>query len=234
MKRSILTTAIAALVSGLTLSGIAQAATLKDDFSRRPAGSASGSGDTVEAECPVDPSGNSWQDATASLVISQTNGNSTVEIEVGGAAPNTLYTVWVRMKGAAHGASFGGSPITGGGATPLAPSSGLAQLVADWVGAGSSTQPNGFTTNSDGEGVLNLSLDFPVLGGSYPFNRMDHADHLLAQTKNPNAQPIPTTIVNPTDAGIGGPFMLRIVSHCQDGLGHGLSPSKREAWFQYP
>ena len=160
-----------------------------------------------------------------------------LEIELEDAKPDTLYTVWVRMKGQAHGTTFGGSPITGGGATPLAHSSHLDQLVADWIGPGSPTAGNAFNTDSKGKGKFKVDLDFPVVGGAYPFNRMSHAAHLDAQTKNPAATPSPTAIVNPADTGIGPggtPFMIRVISHCQDGLAHGLSPAKREAWFQYP
>ncbi|RKZ69120.1 MAG: hypothetical protein DRQ44_03430 [Gammaproteobacteria bacterium] len=178
-----------------------------------------------------------WDDATASIEISQKGSGSKVEIEIDDGKPDTLYTVWVRMKGTAHGTTFGGSPMTGGGATPLAHSSHLDQLVADWVGAGSPTAGNSFRTNDEGEGEFEVDLDFPVVGGAYPFNRMSHDAHLLAQTKNPAANPNPTAIVNPADVGVGPsgtPFLIRMISHCQDDLAHGLSPAKREAWFQYP
>ena len=231
-------TTLAAALLGTGMASTAALAdsntTIDDDMTRRAAGSTSGSGHTVEAECPIDPSGNGWQGATATLQIKQKGARSSVKIEVDGAVPDTLFTVWVRMKGVAHGDSFGGSPITNGGATPLSHTDGLAQLVADWVGAGSPTQPNGFTTDAYGEADVKLDLDFPVVAGAYPFNRMNDTDLLLAKTKNPVAQPIPTAIVDPTDSGIGAPFLLRIVSHCQDDLGHGLSPGGREAWFQYP
>jgi hypothetical protein len=207
---------------------------IDDVFVRRLPGSTSGSGHTVEGECPADPSGNDWQDATASLVVTQSGYGSKVEIEVEGATPYTLFTVWVRLKGSSHGANFGSSPITGGGATPLANSADMGTLVADWIGPGSSTEPNGFRTDGSGEGSLTLDLDFPVVGGSYPFNGMNAADLALAQSKRPVALAIPTTIVNPTDSAIDAPFLLRILSHCQDDLGHGLSPGNREAWFQYP
>lgn len=175
-----------------------------------------------------------YDDATAEISIAQKASSSKVEIEVEGGRPDTLYTVWVRMAGTSHGVAFGGSPITGGGATPLANSSDLDQLVADWVGSGSPTAGNGFRTDANGEGKFNVDLDFPVVGGSYPFNRMSHDAHLLAQTKRAEANPIPTPIVNPSDDLIGAPFLIRVISHCQDDLAHGLSPAKREAWFQYP
>jgi hypothetical protein len=172
---------------------------------------------TVNANCSEYDG--QYDGATASLEISQSGYSSEVEIEIEGARPNTLYTVWVRMKGSAHGGAnnnngqiygttFGGSPITGGGATPLAHTSGLSQLVADWVGPGSPNQPNGVRTDDEGEAELKLDLDFPVVGGAYPFNRMTHADHVLAATKNPNAWPNPTAIVNPTDPGNPRGFAL--------------------------
>ena len=241
MTKMIKMTTIAAAVAALvgTLPGLVQAGSgdeqvINADMSRRPAGSTSGSGDTVEAECPADPSGNAWQDATANLKVTQVGNTSSVFIKVQGAAPDTLFTVWTRLSGSGQGTSFGGSPITGGGATPMASSDNLGQLVADWVGAGSADQPNGFVTNHNGDGQLKVDLDFPLVGGAYPFNRIDTNDLALAQTKNPGATAVPAVIVNPTDSGIGGPFLLRVISHCQDGLGHGLSPAKREAWFQYP
>lgn len=221
-------TTLAAVLLGMGLgSGAALARSEIDAPMSRIAG-ASGSGHTVLNECGG--GSENWDNAAAWIEI---EGNK-VEISLSGAKPDTLFTVWVRLKGSAHGAGFGGSPITGGGATPLSHTDGLHQLVADWVGSGSPTAPNGFHTDANGNGKLKLRLDFPVISGAYPFNRMSHDDHLLAQTKNPNAQPIPTAMVNPTDSGIGGPFMIRMVSHCQDGLSHGLSPANREAWFQYP
>lgn len=206
------------------------------DMSRISPDAASGDGvSTVRNNCGDGVEG--WDDATAEIEISQEGYYSEIEIELEDAKPDTLYTVWVRMKGQAHGTTFGGSPITGGGATPLAHTSHLDQLVADWVGPGSPTAGNAFNTNAKGKGKFKVDLDFPVVGGAYPFNRMSHDAHLLAQTKNPAATPSPTAIVNPADAGVGPsgtPFMIRVISHCQDGLAHGLSPAKREAWFQYP
>lgn len=240
-------TLIAAVIAGVGISGVAQASDGKgstkrhsnvvdDDMSRIDADAPSGNNSgTVNANCS-DYAGQ-YDTARASLEISQKGSGSGVEIEIKDGRPNTLYTVWVRMKGQAHGTTFGGSPMTGGGATPLAHTDGLVQLVADWVGPGSANQPNGFRTNSEGEGEFDVDLDFPVVGGAYPFNRMPHDSHLLAQTKNPAATPSPTAIVNPADVGIGpgsSPFMIRVVSHCQDDTGHGLSPATREPWFQYP
>ena len=249
-------TAIAVTLACMTMGSTAVLASDDDDddgtvvdapFSRIDADAQSGNNSgTVNADCS-DYDGQ-YDTASASLEISQGGYSSKVKVKVKNGRPNTLYTLWVRMKGSAHGGAnntngqiygttFGGSPITGGGATPLANTADLGQLVADWVGAGSPNQPNGFRTDGNGKGKVTLDLDFPVVGGAYPFNRMTHPDHVLAATKNPNAWPNPTAIVNPSDPGIGGPstpFMIRMVSHCQDDTGHGLSPATREPWFQYP
>ena len=213
-----------------------------DGMSRIPADATSGDGvSTVRNNCGGGVEG--WDDAKASIEIEQVGSGSEVEIKVRDAVPDSLFTVWVRMKGTAHGGTFGGSPITAGGATPLAHSSHLDQLVADWIGAGSPTAGNSFNTNDKGKGKFKVNLDFPVVGGAYPFNRMSHAAHLDAIDKMAVAKPgfvvipSPTAIVNPADTGVGPsgtPFMIRVISHCQDGLAHGLSPAKREAWFQYP
>lgn len=245
MTKLKMTTLAAALLGMVTTGAFAAGrdAVVNDSMSRIDPDKVSGDKvSTVRNNCGDGVEG--WEDAIAEIEISQRASGSEVEIEVEGARPDTVYTVWVRMKGSAHGGAnnggttFGGSPITGGGATPLAHTDGLEQLVFDWVvGPGSPTAPNSFTTNADGEGEFTVDLDFPVVGGAYPFNRMSHETHLLAATKNPDAWPNPTAIVNPADTGIGGPatpFMIRVVSHCQDGLTHGLSPAKREAWFQYP
>ena len=232
MKRLTLTTIAAALVGGLSLSGVAQA-DFSANMSRISADAASGSGDTVRGECGAGVEG--WDGATATIENTQEAGSSRVKIRLKDAIPNTLFTVWIRQKGNDQdGASFGGSPITGGGATPLAASTHLGQLVADWVGSGSADQPNGFHTNHKGDGIVHLDLDFPVEGGAYPFNNMSAGDLAVARGKNSNARAIPNANVDPRQAGVSGPFLIRMVSHCQDGLGHGLSPANRESWFQYP
>jgi hypothetical protein len=227
MTKVKMTTLAAALLGMGTLCGAALASNEIDAAMSRVAG-ASGSGHTVIDQCGGGTE--NWDAARASIEIDDND----VKIKLKDAKPDTLYTVWVRLKGSSLGTSFGGSPVTNGGATPLSPTSGLHQLIADWVGSGSPTSPNGFHTDANGNGSLRLDLDFPVLNGAYPFNRMSADDLALAQTKRPEATAVPAATVNPADSGIGGPFLIRMVSHCQDGLSHGLSPANREAWFQYP
>ncbi len=228
-------TTLAASLFAMTVGSsavLAGSSVIDDNMTRRAPGSASGSGDTVEANCATDPSGNAWQNATASLEVSQKGDSSKVEIEVDGAVPNTLFTVWVRIKGV-NGLNPAGSPLTGGGATPLAPGSALDALnaISPWVDpAGAPSSANAFSTNASGEGDIEINLDFPLVRGAYPFqmtttSRPGHENH-------PN---VPTAIADPREPGQEGtPFLIRVVSHCTDNASHGLSPATREAWFQYP
>jgi hypothetical protein len=144
----------------------------------------------------------------------------------------------MRMTGnGPDGSVIGGSPLTGGGATPFAPGSALDSMLHYTPPfPGSATPTNGFTTDSSGNATFSIGLDFPVVGGAYPFQKASAqavADWQAAGG-NATAERKPSPIVNPADPGISAPFLLRVISHCTDGLGHGLSPAKREAWFQYP
>lgn len=215
--------AVAVLCLGWITGPARAGETVDDSFQRIPATTPSGSGHTVLGQC-----GGAYDEARAELEVVQSDGMSRVKIDLTHARPNTLYTVWLRVKGKDADGSFGGSPLTGGGATPLAPGSALTAL---WKITppmpGSATLANGFTTDARGRGRFRTVLDFPLLGGAYPFNEMP--DGVI-----PGAREIPVAIVNPAAPGVRGPFMIRIVSHCQDGLGHGLSPAAREAWFDWP
>ena len=207
---------------------------IDDEMPRRPANSLSGSGDTVEANCPTDPSGNAWQDATAYLEIEQEGESSEVEVEVKGAVPNTHFTVWMRIKGGA-GFNDTGSPWTAGGATPLCSGTEHADLnsISPWIDPAGDTEPhcNSFFTDEDGEAEFKTTVNFPVVGGAYPFQQSNGA------ASRPGAADdladVPTAIVDPR-TGTGGPFLLRVISHCTDQANHGLSPATREAWFQFP
>jgi hypothetical protein len=204
---------------------------INDYMPRRPAGSTSGSGDTVEGNCPTDPSGNAWQDATATLKIEQEGSSSVAKIKVRGAVPDTVFTVWMRMKGGA-GFNDAGSPWTGGGATPLCSGTEFAGLnaISPWNDpAGASSSCNSFTTNKNGRGETTIALNFPVVGGAYPFQQADGPANPAGEL----IPDVPTAIVDPR-TGNGGPFLLRVISHCTDQASHGLSPATREAWFQFP
>jgi hypothetical protein len=84
------TAAVAAVIGGLSLSGVAQA-----DFTAnmsRVVG-ASGSGHTVVDECGGGVE--NWDDATATIASVQ----GQVKVRLKGAKPNTHFTLWVRLKG---------------------------------------------------------------------------------------------------------------------------------------
>jgi hypothetical protein len=239
MKRKTLTTAVMILLGSLTYSATLLASDSDSDvntsMSRISADAPSGSGATVRGECGGGVDG--FDSARATIKISTAGGSSKVKIKLRNGKPNTHYTVWLRMKGNDQdGNSFGGAPLTGGGATPLAPSSELAVLIPDWIDPAGSLAPraNGFITNARGNGKLKVALDFPMSSGAYPFNRIDAATLAAAQGKNANAKATPTAVVDPTEDGVSGPFLIRMVSHCQDGRSHGVSPANRESWFQFP
>lgn len=226
------TIAIAAAIGAMCATGPAFAGdgdVIDDDMSRRPAGSKSGSQHKVEDNC----GGPDYQGATAKLNIAQSGSGSTVGIEIEDAVPYTHFTVWLRVKGGS-GFNDGGSPWTGGGATPLCSGTEFADLnaISPWNNAAGDTDPhcNSFFTDGDGVGTFKTSVNFPVVGGAYPFQQAGGAS---ARPGHDGHADVPTAIVDPR-TGNGGPFMIRVVSHCIDGANHGLSPSAREAWFQYP
>lgn len=233
MKHLILAAATAALVGTMPGLQAANEIVINDEMSRRPAGSVSESGDTVEANCPTDPSGNNWQDATADLRIEQVGDSSVVQIKVKDALPNTHFTVWLRIKGGS-GFNDAGSPWTGGGTTPLCSGTEFADLnaISPWNNPAGDTEPhcNSFYTTSKGGGQFKASINFPVVGGAYPFQQSGGDP---AGTGGDTIPDVPTAIVDPR-TGNGGPFLLRVVSHCTDQSTHGLSPAIREAWFQFP
>ncbi len=207
---------------------------VRSSLDRWPSDAPSNSGHTVEEECGE----SGWQKAQGQIKITQTDTRSRVTITIWKAKPNTLYTAWLRLNGTGPGGdTIGGNPMTGGGATALLPSSGLdTALLQSPPLPGTDDPLNGFTTNRDGRATWSTVLDFPVIGGAYPFQAAsDEAVQALADAGStwPLVR-IPSPVVDPTDPDITAPFLIRVVSHCQDGLAHGLSPAARETWFQYP
>ncbi len=232
------------LIIGLILSNTAFArfdSIIRERFERFNPHAESNSGHTVFEECGGTYDGNDYyhqRAATAKLKSLQVGSKTKVKIVLRNGRPDTLYTVWLRVKGTDQGGdAFGGNPLTNGGATPLAAGYMLDTLesISPWNSLGSSTLANGFTTNSRGKGRFSVWLDFPLRGGSYPFNKISSsALENIRDLQNPLATGIPTAIVDPRESNINAPFLIRIVSHCQDGLGHGLSPANRETWFDWP
>jgi hypothetical protein len=209
------------------LSSTALGETIVDaQFSRLPPDTLSGSKHSIEENCGLDARGKVWPNATARLSIQQSGGTSRVEVEIDQARPRTYFTTWLRVKGE----GYGGSPLTGGGATPLAPQTDLDNLITyspfGEKKDGSNSLSNGFWTDDDGNAKFSVNLDFPVVGGAYNFG--------LATLETPLGPGYPVAIINPALPGHSGPFFIRLITHCSDNLGHGLAPGNREAWFQFP
>ena len=119
---STLTTALM-LTGSMVFTGIASA-DFNENMTRIAPDSPSGSGHTVIDECGGGVDG--FEAAYATIHNAQSNGTSKVRISIKNAKPNTLFDAWLRLKGSdQQGNSFGHSPITGGGATPLAASTDL-------------------------------------------------------------------------------------------------------------
>lgn len=237
---------VAALLTGLAATaGTVQATRSSDppsdfwsqvvraELDRWPSDAPSNSGHTVDEEC-----GEAGAEATARMTITQTGSGSRVTMTVRDARPDTLYTVWLRLRGDGPGGdAIGPNPMSGGGATALLPGTELDTALGQSPPFAGTTDPvNGFTTDRRGNARWTIDLDFPVIGGAYPFHRAS-AEAVQALADAGSSWPlvrVPAAVVDPTDDGIDGPFLIRVVSHCQDGLAHGLSPAARETWFQYP
>lgn len=212
----------------------AMATAYAGEFPRLPFETVMPTGQSVAVECqngidtPYSPY--DWPDARASLEILQGGGRSIVTVDMTGGRPNTLYTMWVRLRGNdASGADFGGSPLTGIPGNPLIPSSELPNALAA-MGAPIEDNMHGFRSDENGDGRVIIELDFPIIGGAYPFDRFagfDPADPRFP-LDNPSNQPV--AIVGES---AGAPFTLRLASHCTDGLGHGLVPEPHEGWFDW-
>ena len=132
------------------------------------------------------------------------NGKTKVVIRIRKAKPNHIYTVWLKLDGV--------SPISGGGATPLAAPADIANIIAN-ADTQSASADNAFYTNSRGHGYLEVWFPDHVFStGIYKFSDVD-----------PNF----------ADVAIGtSPFTIRVISHCTDDLQHGLSAGTHEPTFQ--
>ncbi len=230
-SRSNFATLILFIVSFVVAAGAVAKDDRREQFVRLAADAPSGSGNSVANDC-----GGDFAEARASLRWEQEDGETRLRIHLNHGRPNTLYTVWLRQKGKDRdGWSFGGSPVTGGGSTALAPTAALNELVAETgPGNGSPDPANGFWTNDRGRGRLELDLDFAFPGGAYPFNRAELSEDSLDQLAAlfPDYRLIPMAIVDARF--VEAPFTLRIASHCTDDLSHGLTPGNREGWFDWP
>lgn len=205
---------------------------IKEQMTRVGPEVASPSGHSVAIDCqapgPMDPEG--WANGRALLRIRQSDGKSQVVITIRKVRPHTFYTVWLRLGGTdSNGDSFGGNPVTGGRATPLAATSDLSSLLeATGPGNGTDQVVNGFWTNAAGNATFRRQLDFPIVAGAYPFQRFPDWDPTDPRLPAENPAIYPVAIAGPQ-----GPFTLRVVSHCTDEVGHGLGSGPRELWFDW-
>lgn len=207
--------------------------TLSEPLERSPADVESPSGHYILASCqepgaeyPYEPY--DWPDAAAQLELVQRSGASSVKIDVQNVRPKTYFTMWLRLRGKdINGNTFGGSPLSGSAGTALAPSSDLQALVeATGPGNGNDQNPNGFWSDENGNATFRIDLDFPIINGAYPFHRFKEFNPADERLKAERPAIYPVAIV-----GKDGPFTLRMVSHCTDNVGHGLSSADREWWF---
>lgn len=136
--------------------------------------------------------------------------------------------MWLRLGGMdTNGEAFGRSPLTNTPATPLVNSQDLPfMLTATGPGNGTSVQPNGAQTDEHGNASFLMKLDFPLVGGAYPFHRFPGFDPTDARL--PAANPAIRPVAIP---GRQAPYNVLIASHCGDGIGHGLLPGPHEAWL---
>jgi hypothetical protein len=145
-----------------------------------------------------------YADATAEIE-ERADDTTRVTVRVFNAKPSHLYTIWLKLDGASPVA-----PVMG--ATPLASTDGLANIIANTslVGpAEASTAAifqggNAFYTDIYGNGSLTVFLDFRLSLDIYPFSRL---------------LPVDTYPDFPLSSD---PFAFRVISHCQDDVQHGV------------
>ena len=167
--------------------------------------------------------------ARATLTIVQRHGRTAGIITVIDAMPDTIFTIWIRISGT--------SPLTGKPLTPFANVNDyitLAQTAPDAVltdaarvlgaggndGSGSadlSVLLNAFQTDSEGNGKFAFDLDYMLIGGVLPFERLDST-----------LEPVAIRSAETEDARI-----VSIVSHCASNRGYGLVAEAvaNESWF---
>lgn len=183
------------------------------------------------AEKMIENCGGTYEYAKARITYEQRHGKTYVHLRVNNTAPNTLWTVWLGLDGGSV------SPLTDLGITALANTSevdALAAATPSWRlnqtandlgltgddGTGSQHVANGFWTDRHGYGEFRVKLDFPLNKGAYQWREYDAS--------------LPRSAIG------GGAFKLRIVSHCVDQTGHGLTPGIpgevnkfHEMWFDW-
>jgi hypothetical protein len=181
-------------------------------------------------------------DATARLVYQQGDGHTQVRILVDKARPHALFTVWVILAKPSPLTGVEPTPMVPsdlvnqdlvdvtppvdfpfGLKSPLfMPGDGDTTVYMDstdptGTGPGFGTRtvvPNGFYTDRFGRGMFETHLDFELVGGAYPFDRVA----IPGRVSPGDLAPVSIGL-NIPDVGVT-PFA--VVSHCKDEKGHGL------------
>ena len=227
------------LLIALLVFGLGFAQTISAEFERVPIDLKMPTGQSVAVECqdegadyPYTPY--DWPDAKATLEIEQMGASSTVTIEMSGVKPNMYYTMWLRLQTTDHeGNAVNSNPLIGIPGTPLIPSTELDEALT-FTGQGNAKVglSNGFWSDVNGNALFTTTLDFPIIGGAYPFQNFEGFDptdaRLNSPFKNDAPQAIPVAIANS-----GAPFTLRVASHCQSNINYGLFPGPHEGWFDW-
>lgn len=220
------------VASGLSALALGWLPTVSTYFGLQSPEAISATQHSVAEDCThLDPLGpDSWPNATASLRIGQVGEHSYVGIDIRNARPHTYFTVWLGLVSADPlGGTDGRNPLTGGESTPLAPSGDLPYLLqSTGAGKGNDTQPSGFRTDGLGGADFRTTLDFRILDGTYPFERFPgwDADDERLPLRDPANH-------NVAIAGARSPYTLQIISHCTDGIGHGLVRGPHQVWFEW-
>lgn len=172
--------------------------------------------------------GGYYDEARARIYLREREGKTRMWITVKNAVPNTLFTVWLKLV--KNPDYPNGSPLTGAKVTaavdpvdiPLlasaTPDDQLTETAMDLGlvgdnGYGAPDLPNAFYTDARGNGNIRLALDYPITKGAYPFQSFDES---LSPLAFDNAA-----------------FTVRVASHCEDQLAHGLIPGRHEMFFDW-
>ena len=227
-----------ALFAILSIS-FAQETTWTAEFERVPIDLKMPTGQSVAIECqdeaadyPYTPY--DWPDAKASLEISQMGAETTVTIEMSGVKPNMYYTMWLRLKAQdAQGNDYSGNPLIGIPGTPLIPATELDEALT-FTGKGNAKVglSNGVWSDEKGNAIWTGTVDFPIIGGAYPFHKFEGFDpadeRFTSPFKDDAPRAVPVSIANS-----GAPFTIRVASHCESNLNFGLFPGPHEGWFDW-
>lgn len=186
-------------------------------------------------------------------------GETRVRIGIRGGVPNHFYTVWIRLRDPLpNDPEVNANPLTGTNSVPLAPVSQLINLLnvtapEDLVPEVAADLPvdhcsfgflascvgtrnvvNGLLTGPDGNGTLDVTLDFVLSHGVYPFSRFDTTP--FPELPQP-PEILPDAEIKTLLDKAGG--TIRVITHFADipvfgqPLGHGLVPGDHEPAFDW-